>query len=460
MRAAFETSNGRLHIEIPWNYPMPPRVPNQGAPRSAVRELGALALILMLAGCRSASSPSTVVEFWAMGREGEVVQRLVPAFERRAPGIRVRVQQIPWSAAHEKLLTAYVGGVMPDIFQVGNTWIPEFVALDALEPLDARMTRSAAVATPDYFPGILDANVIDGRTYGAPWYVDTRLLFYRTDILQQVGYAAPPKTWEQWLDVMLRIKQRGTNQYAIFVPTSEWQTPVILAFQLAASLLRDHDQYGNFRSPPFRTAFQFYVDWFRRGLVPRNGDAQIANLYQDFANAYFALYISGPWNIGEFTDRLPATVAGHWSTAPLPGPDDSHPGVSIAGGASLAICRTSTRKDAAWRWIEYLSEPAQQVEFYRLTGDLPARQSAWTDRALADNRYAQAFWKQLQHVRPTPKIPEWERIANTIVEYADAAIRGTLTVDEALAALDRDVDAILEKRRWLLRRSHASDERS
>ena len=439
---------------------MPSTVPNRGASRSHVGKLGAFALILMLAGCRSGASPSTVVEFWAMGREGEVVQRLVPEFERRAPGIRVRVQQIPWSAAHEKLLTAYVGGVMPDIFQVGNTWIPEFAALEALEPLNARMAGSAAVVAPDYFPGILDANVIDGTTYGAPWYVDTRLLFYRTDILQQVGYLEPPETWEQWLDVMLRIKQRGTNQYAIFVPTSEWQTPVILAFQLAASLLRDHDQYGNFGSPPFRTAFQFYVDWFRHGLVPRNGEAQIANLYQDFANAYFALYISGPWNIGEFTDRLPASVADRWSTAPLPGPDDSHPGVSIAGGASLAICRTSPRKDAAWRWIEYLSAPAQQIEFYRLTGDLPPRQSAWSDRTLADNRYAQAFWKQLQHVRPTPKIPEWERIANTIVEYADAAIRGTLTVDAALAALDRDVDAILEKRRWLLRRSHAIDERS
>ena len=102
-----------------------------------------------------------------MGREGEVVQQLMPEFERRHPGIRVRVQQIPWSAAHEKLLTAFVGDAMPDVFQVGNTWIPELAALGALAPLDARLAASATARAADYFPGILDTNVIDGATYGA-----------------------------------------------------------------------------------------------------------------------------------------------------------------------------------------------------------------------------------------------------------------------------------------------------
>ncbi|HLY38165.1 MAG TPA: sugar ABC transporter sugar-binding protein, partial [Candidatus Binatia bacterium] len=63
---------------------------------------------------------------------------------------------------------------------------------------------------------------------------------------------------------------------------------------------------------------------------------------------------------------------------------------------------------------------------------------------------ARAFWLQLQHTRSTPKIPEWERIASKIMRYGEAAIRGDVGLDEALAALDHDVDAVLEKRRWLL----------
>lgn len=410
--------------------------------------------LLVIAGCHAPPAAPVVLEFWAIGREGEVVQSLVPEFERRMPGVHVRVQQIPWSAAHEKLLTAYVGNAMPDIFQAGNTWIPEFVALNAIEPVDERVARSSVVRWADQFSGILDTNIIDGVTYGVPWYVDTRLLFYRTDTLRDAGYAQPPRTWGAWVDAMTRIEERmGAGNYAILLPMTEWQAPVILALQLNASLLRDHEQYGDFRNPAFRRAFAFYLDVFRRDLAPRAGAAQVANVYQDFANGYFSFYISGPWNIGEFSRRLPAAMSDTWATAPLPAPDEHYPGVSIAGGASLVIVRTSPHQDAAWQLIEYLCEPAQQVAFYRLTGDLPATAAAWRDAGLAEDRYARAFWTQLQHVRSTPKIPEWERIASAIGQYAEAAVRGDLTAEQALAALDGDVDTLLDKRRWMLRRS-------
>ena len=263
-----------------------------------------------------------------------------------------------------------------------------------------------------------------------------------------------PATWDAWLDAMIRIKGRaGNDGYAILLPVTEWQPLVILALQREARLLRDDEQYGNFRSPEFRRAFTFYLDLFHRQLTPPAAAAQVANLYQDFANGYFAFYITGPWNIGEFAQRLPPTVSDKWATAPMPGPDATRPGVSTAGGASLALFRGSRHKDAAWQVIEYLSAPAQQIEFYRLTGDLPSRKTAWTERDLMHDRYAQAFWQQLQHVRSTPKIPEWERIADKITQYAEAAIRERMDTDAALTALDADVDQLLEKRRWLLRRA-------
>src|SRR5688572_33456807 len=129
-----------------------------------------------------------------MGREGEIVTELIPAFEKEHPGIKVEVQQIPWSAAHEKLLTAFVGDATPDIAMLGNTWVPEFVALDALEPLDDRVASSQSLHQADFFPGIWSTNVVGGTTYGVPWYVDTRVLFYRADLLRAAGYDSMPAT--------------------------------------------------------------------------------------------------------------------------------------------------------------------------------------------------------------------------------------------------------------------------
>src|SRR5690242_15975393 len=87
-----------------------------------------LAVLLLLA-CTASRDRRERLEFWAMGHEGEVIAQMIPAFERVNPGVHVVVQQIPWSAAHEKLLTAYVGESTPDVAQMGNTWIPEFAAI-------------------------------------------------------------------------------------------------------------------------------------------------------------------------------------------------------------------------------------------------------------------------------------------------------------------------------------------
>ena len=124
----------------------------------------------------------------------------------------------------------------------------------------------------------------------------------------------------------------------------------------------------------------------------------------------------------------------------------------MAGGASLVIFKDSKKKDAAWKLIEFLSEPAQQVKFYELTQDLPAHRDAWKAHGLADDVQMRSFLVQLDHVVPLPRVPEWEQIATRILEHGEAAVRGRMTVDQATADLDKKTDEILAKRRWVLAR--------
>jgi multiple sugar transport system substrate-binding protein len=390
---------------------------------------------------------------WAMGREGEVVQELLPDFERENPGVKVVVQQIPWTAAHEKLLTAYVGRSTPDVAQLGNTWIAEFVALQALETLDSWLAATPDLSAHDFFSGIWETNRMDSVVYGIPWYVDTRVLFYRSDILAAAGHDSVPATWEGWRAAMQDIKQVvGPDRFAIFLPVNEWTQPVILGLQLGSPLLSDNATRGAFSAAEFRRAFDFYLGLFRDGLAPPIDINEIANVYQEFARGYLAMFITGPWNLGEFSRRLPAELQDDWATAPLPGPDAATPGVSLAGGASLVMFQSSKHKELAWRLIEFLSRPEQQVRFFELTGDLPARLESWRDPALTGDPRIRAFEQQLLRVVSTPKIPEWEQIATLVLERAHQIILGAATPDSGLAWLDRDVERILEKRRWLLAR--------
>jgi multiple sugar transport system substrate-binding protein len=181
--------------------------------------------------------------------------------------------------------------------------------------------------------------------------------------------------------------------------------------------------------------------------------AEVSNLFQEFARGNIAVYLTGPWNLGEFGRRLPEELQDDWATAPLPGP--AAPGVSMAGGSSLVMFEDTEHPEAAWRLMAFLSRPEQQLRFYELTGDLPAVRSAWEAPVLADNERARAFREQLDRVVPLPKVPEWENIATTVFQRGAEAVRGRTTVAEALDALDRDVDRLLEKRRWMLDREAA-----
>ena len=419
-----------------------PRLPFLAAARVWVAVLGLLAL----AGCgrEPASEP---LRFWAMGREAEVVAELIPEFERES-GIEVDIQQIPWTAAHEKLLTAFAADALPDVCQLGNTWIPEFAALDTLEPLQGRVDASTVIEQDDYFPGIWDTAVIDGELVGVPWYVDTRLLYYRKDLLRQAGVERAPRTWAEWEQAMAAIKrQAGPGRYAILMPLNEFEQQLSFALQQDDPLLRDHDGRGNFQSPGFRRAVGFYANMFEQGWAPKMSETQISNVWDEFFNGFYAFYLSGPWNIREFRRRQPPALEGQWGTMPLPGPDG--PGAGIAGGTSLVLFRSSPRKDRAWKLVEFLSRPDIQQRFHAMIGDLPPRRSAWEHPSLAGDELARAFRDQLERVKPAPKVLEWERIVQEMRIATERVVRGGQPQDQALAELDTRVDAILAKRRWM-----------
>ena len=411
-----------------------------------------IALSLLFTACGQSSQEN--LRFWGLGREGEVVAELIEEFERENPNIRVHVQQIPWTAAHEKMLTSHVGGSSPDVAQLGNTWVPEFAAIHALEPLDTLFARSQVVSPDAYFAGIWATNIVDDSVFGVPWYVDTRVLFYRKDILAAAGYDAMPESWAEWLAAMRAVKKIvGPDRYAIFLPINEWAQPAVLGMQNGATLLRDGGRYGAFSSPAFRSAFDFYLSMFREGLAPPEGEINVANPYQEFGRGYFAMWIMGPWVVNEMKTRLPADMQDKWSTAPLPGPTGAASGTSHAGGASLVMFRSSENKAAAWKLIEFLSRTDQQVRFNELASSLPARMEAWQISELANDPYTRAFWVQLQRTRPLPAVPEIESIVQqSLVQHAESAIRGGVSSEAALRALDRDVDRMLEKRRWVLAR--------
>lgn len=410
----------------------------------------AIVFLVLSISCSQQKSDKVEINFWAMGVEGETVAKLIPEFEKQNPNIKVKVLQIAWIAAHEKLITAFASETLPDVFQLGNTWIPEFEAISSIEPLNKFVSKSSVVSREKFFDGIWETNVLDSTVYGIPWYVDTRVMFYRTDILKAVGYNNAPKTWAELYDASKKIKQKF-NSYSFFIPTNEWLPFILFGLQNNAELLKNKNQYANFSSKEFKDAIVYLTKFYHEDLAPVDMQ-QVLNVYQAFGEGFFSMYITGPWNVTEFQNRLPKDVQDKWMTAPLPSPNNEYPGYSLPGGSSIVLNAKSKNKEAAWKWIEFLSSYKTQYEFYKLVSSLPAVKKSWEYPEFVNDRYIKAFYDQLQRTKPAPKIPEWEQIVFQKVqqEMVEPIARKRISIDDALKKLDEDVNKILEKRRYIL----------
>ncbi len=142
-------------------------------------------------GDEVSDGPATgTISIWAMGAEGEKLPELAKEFEAANPDATVEVTAIPWDSAHDKFTTAITAGETPDAAMVGTTWMGEFAGLDALDPTPASVDPEA------FFEGAWSTTEVDGTSYGVPWYVETRLVYYRTDLAEQAGWSEPPTDWE------------------------------------------------------------------------------------------------------------------------------------------------------------------------------------------------------------------------------------------------------------------------
>src|SRR3954469_24862565 len=164
----------------------------------------AAAGILALAGCAGGSSAggaggsgsdaaSKQLTVWIMGDSSKNFDSLVAPFEKDS-GIDVQTVAVPWDSIDQKFTTAVASGKGPDLLQVGLSKLRTFGDTGALLPLDEKtVTGYSNLAASSFLDGVSgDALNVGGERVSVPWLSDTRVLFYRSDILAASGISAPP----------------------------------------------------------------------------------------------------------------------------------------------------------------------------------------------------------------------------------------------------------------------------
>jgi multiple sugar transport system substrate-binding protein len=384
------------------------------------------------------SGPATgTIDVWAMGTEGELLGDFAKAFEQANPDADVNVTAVPWDSAHDKIINAITAGSTPDVSLIGTTWMGEFAESEGLEP-----TPEGLVDEQSFFPGAWDSTVVDDVSYGVPWYVETRVLYYRTDFAEQAGWSEPPRTWDELHQFATDLQGAGAEQGLYLQPgqTGSWQTFMPFAWQNGAALTNEEGTEYTLDSPEMAEALEYYKTYFTEGI---SQDALLVEgeLEQGFADGKFGSFISGPWHVALVDEAGGPEFADKYDVTPLPGKDEA-PGTSFIGGGNLGVFTDADNRDGAWKFVQWLSQPETQTDWYTTMGDLPAVRASWDSGELASDPRLSVFGEQLDNANSPPAVPTWEQVAAVIDADVEKAVKDAVSVEDAVADMQSQASSI------------------
>jgi multiple sugar transport system substrate-binding protein len=431
--------------------PLAPQTSNEGDVMSrtrTTRRIGVVAALaaFALAGCGGQSSDDDTTEeatpeteaptltVWVMGDSGANLEAAVEPFTE-ATGIGVDVQAIPWDNVNDRLTTAVASGEGPDVTQIGLSQLASFLEGGALEDLSGYMADHPNL-DPANFPGAVSAENLnpDGGVYSVPWVSDTRVLFYRSDILEAAGIDEPPATWDALREAAATLAGRGDGQYGYYIPQWDAPLPVAYTWQTGTDVIAD-DGSIQLDTPGFRDAVDHYLGFYEDGSVPTAGDFDQA---AGFISGAAPMLVSGPYLAAAIKEQAP-DLDGKWGVTTVPANETA---TSLFAGSNLGIWKGSEHVDAALQLLDFLTDPATQVAWYEATGELPAVTAAFDDAALADDPLVAVYAEQLQDSQPLPISTAWDEANQALLQALNAIALTGADKEQTLTDLFATIEEI------------------
>ncbi|MFJ1899210.1 MULTISPECIES: sugar ABC transporter substrate-binding protein [unclassified Streptomyces] len=411
--------------------------------RTASTGIGiAVVLALGLTACGSsggddvAADKKQTLTVWAMGAEGEKLADVAKVYEKANPNITVKVTPVGWDVAHQKLVSAAAAGSMPDVAQMGGSYMGEFSELGVLEPVDTKTFQEK-----DFFPAGWKQGEVDDQAYGVPWYVDTRVLYYRTDLAKKAGITKAPTDWKEMQDLATAYQKKAGTKWGLSIQPSGLDTVqnfYSFLYSAGGEIVNDKGDVV-IDSPAAVKALKEYGSYFSKGLSNKSVQPGY-DVVKDFGNGRVPMFFGGPWHVTLLNEGQPQ-LKGKWAVANVPADKSS---VSMAGGSSLVISKDSEHKAAATQFIKYLTDTKGQADWYKRTKDLPANTAAWTSGDLANDADLQIFKKQMDTAKSSPSLSNWTEVTDKVDQAIAKVTQGKASAEDALKTAQSQIEGLVK----------------
>lgn len=379
------------------------------------------------------------IEFWTMQLQPQFTEyfnKTIAGFEAQNPGVKVRWVDVPWSAMESKILGAVSAKTAPDVVNLNPDFASLLAGRNAWLDLDSRVSQQVREL---YLPNIWKASVLDGKSFGIPWYLTTGVTIYNTELLKKAGIAKPPATYAELAQVAKQVKEK-TGKFAFFVTfVPEDSAEVLQSFVQMGVPLVDDQGKAAFNTDKGKAVFQYWVDLYKGGLLPQDvlvqGHRRAIELYQAGETTLLA---SGPQFLKAISENAPSIGAVSAAAPQITG----ETGKKTVAVMNLVVPRDSKRPDDAVKFALYVTNSQNQLAFAKAANVLPSTvealqdgyfKSVPTDAAAADRARVVSASGLSSAELLIPPLKDVKKLQKAIYDNLQAAMLEEKSVDQAVA---------------------------
>jgi N,N'-diacetylchitobiose transport system substrate-binding protein len=383
------------------------------------------------------------VTVWLMkdSASKEFLTRFTADFERTHGDIDLDIRIQQWTGIVEKVQTALKkeGGDGPDVIEVGNTQVAQYVDDGGL--YDLTIESMADWGMEDWLPGLAQPGSFNHHQYGIPWYAANRVVIYRKDLFAQAGIEQPPQTRDQWIADTERLNSGG-NQ-GIYLAGQDWYTLAGFIWDEGGDLAKESSGTweGSLQTPAALRGMDFYRRLQALGDGPLNADEEHPPQAGVFAKGRVAQLVAVPGLVQAIVQKNPA-LKDKLGFFPVPGKTAAAPGAVFTGGSDLVVPKNTADRRAATAVVGALAGAKWQTELARTMNYVPNKTTL--AGAVAGEEGAAAMAAGAAQGRATPASPEWAAVEadNPIKDYMTKVLTGSDPATEARRAARRITETL------------------
>ncbi|MDQ3702167.1 MAG: extracellular solute-binding protein, partial [Chloroflexota bacterium] len=394
---------------------------------------------------------AVTLQFWSRfpAPIQDVEEKNLPVFMERSAPIKVErtLAAVDYGQLVEKITTAFASDTAPDVFTMGSPDVVTYAHPGSALQLDAfpRVRKEAE----DFFGPPLAVGRYKEKLYGLTYYIDTRIMVYRKDLLAEEGLPTDrkqlPKTWEQFREVGRKLAKWEGGQLSrvgwdIATSGDATQFMMMLAQQKKNIIAADGKRV-EFDGPEGQRALQTLVDFVHRDRLDSPQRPQFPSGVEALGTSMMAI----KWTNSDILARIRrAQMEPDQTIVTDLSPEFSGQptAASYMGGTWIMAAKGTKDTDATLDLVTYLTGLEHTLALAEATTTVPARKSAEKAPYL-QNPLLRPFYESLQYGWSVPQHPKYAQIRAKVIEATREAMQQQKGVGAALTDAGSYANALL-----------------